>query len=55
MKCAGCGKEYPLEELSFKPEVEEHIKLLALGKETTAPDDFDMNKLYCEDCLKKIS
>lgn len=53
--CSVCGKEYPLEQLSFAPDVEQHIRNLATGKgEDPKVKDEDMHKLYCPDCLKKL-
>lgn len=52
-KCSDCGKEYPIEKLSFLPEAEDHIKALAKGADIV-PEASNMN-LYCPECLKKKS
>lgn len=50
-KCAGCGKEFPLEDLQFDPEVEQYIKELVGGQTKTNPSDKQMRQLFCKDCL----
>jgi len=52
-KCSCCGKEYPIEQLSFLPKAEAHIRALAKG-ENPVPEAGDSD-LYCPECLKKKS
>lgn len=53
-KCSCCGKEVPIEQLSFLPGANAHIRHMAIGSPDVTVSDEDMNKLYCPDCLKRI-
>lgn len=53
-ECSRCGKKYPLEQLSFLPNVQAHIRHMATDSMDVKVSDADMHKLYCPECLKAI-
>ena len=50
-RCSKCGKEIPVEYLSFLPETEEFYRSLDLNKNTEIPANVDSKIMLCPSCM----